>query len=384
MPRSPIAIRDYPVVIKDMMPYNSVRLCSVIGIIEMFRILPSFLMIVFGLPILVDSAACSRREPAGSSTPGHWRQWSGIQFVRNYVWRGDVDEDEDLSGIACISKRRCLVGADEGRKVQVLELSRSAKTLEVVADVPLVATGEEIDIEAITAQGHYCYITGSHGLSKKEGEMQPNRFKIFRLKVDPGTGMPNKQVGTGTQIPANLHVASLSNVLRNDPVLRDYFLKPLQHKGVNIEGLAAKENKLYIGFRSPNLRGCAYVLEIAAEDAFATSLQTDYRLHELAVGHGYGIREVVAARSCFLIIAGNSGSEPSEKYPEAQNYEEERGFVMFSWDGRGSDVHRIGRIPRAAGKAEAMTVLNESSEQIEVLVLFDGPEGGAPSVHRIY
>lgn len=341
-------------------------------------------MIVFGLPILVGSVACSRREPVDSSTHGHWRQWSGIQLVRNYVWRGDVDEDEDLSSIACISKRRCLVGADEGRKVQVVELSRSARTLEVAADVPLVASGEEIDIEAITTQGHYCYITGSHGLSKKEGEMQPNRFKIFRLKVDPGTAMPDGRLEAGTQTPANLQVASLSRILRSDAVLREYFLKPLQHKGVNIEGLAVKKNKLYVGFRSPNLRGHAYVLEIEVQDVFAPTSRTDYKLHELAIGRGYGIREIVAAKSCLLIIAGNSGSEPSEKYPEAENYDEDRSFVMFSWDGRGSEVHRIGRIPRATGKAEAMTVLNESSEQIEVLVLFDGPEGGAPSVYRIY
>jgi len=375
-----------------MMPYMSVRLCSVIGIIEMFRILPSFLMIVFTLSILVGSAACSGCEPADSSTYGHWQKWSDIQFVQNYVWRGDVDEDEDLSGIACISgssraagsQKRCLVGADEGRKVQVIELSRSGKTLEVLADVPLVESGEEIDIEAITAQGHYYYITGSHGLSKKEGELQPNRFKIFRLKVDPGTAMPDGQVEAGTQIPANLQVTSLSGILRGDPVLREYFLKPLQHKGVNIEGLAVKNSKLYIGFRGPNLRGRAYVLEIEAQDVFAPSLQKDYKLHELAIGQGYGIREIVAAKSCFLIIAGNSGSEPSQQYPEAENYERDRGFVMFSWDGRGREVHRIGQIPRAAGKAEAMTVLNESSEQIEVLILFDGAESGEPSVYRIY
>jgi hypothetical protein len=358
----------------------------------MFRILPSFLIIIFGLSVLVGSAACSRREPADGSPYGQWQQWSDIQFVRTCVWRGDVDEDEDLSGIACMpeghgaarSRQRCLVGADEGRKVQVVELSRSGKTLEVVADVPLVESGEEIDIEAITTQGHYCYITGSHGLSKKEGEMQPNRFKVFRLKVDPRTAMPEGAVEAGTQIPANLKVASLSRILRDDPLLRQYFLKPLQHRGVNIEGLAVKNGKLYIGFRSPNLSGHAYVLEIEAEHVFAPSSQRDYKLHELAIGQGYGIREIVAARSCFLIIAGNSGSEPSQKYPEAQNYDEDRGFVMFSWDGRGREVHRIGRIPRAAGKAEAMTVLDESSEQIEVLILFDGAQGGAPSVYRIH
>jgi hypothetical protein len=148
--------------------------------------------------------------------------------------------------------------------------------------------------------------------------------------------------------------------------------------------MAVRNGRLFVGLRSPNLGGCAYVIEISAEDVFSRKLQPDYRLHKLPLGDGLGIREIVAARSCFLIIAGNSGSEPSEKYPEAENYAEGRGYLIFAWDGASPEVHRVGPIPNSPGKAEAMLVLEESADEVTVLVLFDGPKQGRPSVYRIH
>jgi hypothetical protein len=109
-----------------------------------------------------------------------------------------------------------------------------------------------------------------------------------------------------------------------------------------------------------------------------------YALHKLRIGEGLGIREIVAARTGFLIVAGNAGAEPSEKFTESENYEKDREFSLVFWDGKGSEVRRIGSIPDPPGKAEAMTILEESASEITVLILFDGPKGGRPSVYRIY
>ncbi len=314
----------------------------------------------------------------------NYDRWSNIEFVGYYSFQGDVLEEQNLSAIACVSPTRCLVGADEGRKVQVLELSRQGKWLKVLADVALLNSGTEIDIEAIAVEGDCYYITGSHGVSKEGGRIQENRYKIFRLKVDPASGLPAAGVLPKTSLPVGLEVSSLSDILKTDAVLGPYFQKPLQHNGVNIEGLAAKHGQLFFGFRSPNLGGKAYVMEIAADEIFADWKARHYKLYSLSLGEGYGIREIVAARSCFLIIAGNSGSEPSDKFPKSENYREDRGYLIYSWDGKGSKVHRIGPIENPPGKAEAMTVLSESEQQIEVLILFDGADKGRPSVYRIY
>jgi hypothetical protein len=337
---------------------------------------------------MVMGSACADSSQPGSGGPRAAAppsetpaRWTRIEVADHYSFKGNVAADKDLSGIACLSDKHCLIGADEGREVQLVELSRQAKTLRVLETASLARTGEEIDIEAIAAEGGSYYVIGSHGISKKRGERQANRYKVFRLRVDRETGKL-----------AGMEVASLWDVLSADAVLGEHFQQPLQRRGVNIEGLAVRNGRLFVGFRGPSVGGYAFVMEIAADDVFAgkpTSAssagpQWNHVLHRLQLGEGLGIREIVAAKAGFLIIAGNSGSEPSEKYTEAENYAEDREFSMFLWDGKDSDVHKIGAIPDVSGKAEAMTILEESPSEITVLILFDGPKGGRPTVYHIH
>jgi hypothetical protein len=329
------------------------------------------------LTVPVVGPACGKSEspsqPKESRPPG---QWTHIEQEGKYSFRGQVAEDQDLSGIACISDRFGLIGADESRDVQVVEISRKDKTLRVRDTVSLAPSGDEIDIEAIAAEGDSYYIIGSHGISKKEGEVQGNRYSLFRLGVDPATGKPTR--------PLSLERTSLSDILRADPILGEYFGKPLQLRGVNIEGLAIRNGRLFVGLRGPNLEGNAFVLEVAANDVFGGRAQPPYTLHKLQVGPGLGIREIVAIRSGFLIIAGNSAAEPSEKFTQSVDYDQDREFLLVHWDGAGSEVHKIGPIPDVVGKAEAMMVLEEAEDHVTVLVLFDGPRQGRPTVYRVY
>jgi len=325
---------------------------------------------------LLVGPACGRSEGPSQEARRGGKPWTHIEPEARWSFVGQVVEDQDLSGLACISERFGLVGADESRDVQVVELSRQARTLRIVQTIPLAYAGDEIDTEAIAAEGNRYYVIGSHGISKKEGLPQGNRYSIFRLTVDPATGLPVR--------PLVVDKASLVGILRTDPVLGAYFGKPLQQRGVNIEGLAVRGGRLFVGLRGPNLQGDAFVLEIRADDMFSGNLQPAYVLHRLPLGVGYGIREIVAAKSDFLIIAGNSASEPSEKYTQSLDYDENREFLLFSWDGQGSNVHRIGAIPDVKGKAEAMTILEEAEDHVTVLMLFDGPRQGRPTAYRIY
>ncbi len=343
----------------------------------------SVVYVAFSCFLFLAGPACSDSDGRPDGARGDGKRWTQIEVVGHYSFAGAVVEDEDLSGLACISDRYGLVGADEAREVQAIELSPESRTLRVVETISLVPKGDEIDIEGIAAEGDCYYIIGSHGVSKKTGERQDNRYRIFRLRVDVKTGVPSGFSVAGSRVPATLEAASLVNLLRVEPVLGPYFGKPLQHKGVNIEGLAVRDGRLYVGFRSPNLGGQAFVIEIRADDVFGGRSRPPYTLHRLRLGEGLGIREIVAAESGFLVIAGNAGSEPSEKYAESEGYEQDRDFYLFHWPGKGPEVHRIGPIPDVAGKAEAMTILEETPDQITVLILFDGPAGGRPTVYRI-
>jgi hypothetical protein len=311
------------------------------------------------------------------------KPWTKIELAGQYSFVGDVLEDKDLSGLALVTPRFGLLGADETRAVQVVELSRSNRTLRVAATVPLVRSGSEIDIEAIAAEGDYCYIIGSHGASKKKGEQQDNRHSIFRLRMGPFSGKPAGRTPYAAGISAGLQAASLDNVIRADPVLGVHFGQPLQRKGVNIEGLAIRQGQLFVGFRSPNLDGGAFVMEIRAADVFDGRSQPPYVLHKLPLGAGLGIREMAATKTGFLIIAGNAGSEPSELYQVSEDYEEDRGFFLVTWDGKSADVHQVGALPKTDAKAEAMVILEETEDSATVLILSDGPRRGRPTVYRI-
>lgn len=303
------------------------------------------------------------------------KPWTRIEEVGRYSFQGRVLDDKNLSGVALISDRFGLIGADEAREVQVVELSRQAGILRVMATVPLVRSGDEIDIEAIAAEGDCYYIVGSHGVSKKKGDFQSNRYKIFRLKVNRATGRPGESA-----VP---EVATLADLLRSDPVLGPHFAEPLQQGGVNIEGLAVRAGRLFVGLRSPNVQGDAFVLEVRADDVFSGRSRPSYTRHRLHLGTGLGIRDMVTARTGFLILAGNSASEPSKKYTQSADYDEDREFSLFTWDGQAPEVHRIGPLPDVKGKAEAMTVLEETTDYVTMLVLFDGPKQGRPTVYRI-
>ena len=183
------------------------------------------LVVVIGLAPL--GSALARAAPGGDrSRPVH-KKWNRIEFLGHYSFRGAVRHDKDLSGIASISDTRCLVGPDEGRGVQVVSLSRESQTLSVLEDVPLLESGDEIDIEAIAAEQGTYYITGSHGLAKQGGGYQENRYRIFRLEANRATGSPVGVVDPRTRIPVRLKVGTLSHLLQTDAVLGRFFRRPL-------------------------------------------------------------------------------------------------------------------------------------------------------------
>ena len=316
----------------------------------------------------------------------------GVHKVGEFrINEGNIIGSRDLSGIAQVGDSHCLIGSDEGVYVQTCRFVVQRR--EIVVDKPIISriellspkVGSEIDIEAIAAIGNTYYVMGSHGVAKKSGLFMETRHSCFRFDVDPKTG----------QKAGYVQKSSLQRLLRNDSVLGPYYGKVLQQRGVNIEGLAAKDGKLFIGFRSPNLGGKVYVLEIWPEELFGGHNKQSYRLHTVALGAGLGIREIVTIQSKddyngFLIIAGNAGCEPGQSddpdtVTDVKDWEPGRGFFLFYWDGR-ERVEAIGEIPKASEgyKAEAMMVLSDMTESLDLLILFDGPPGGEPTVCRIY
>jgi hypothetical protein len=311
---------------------------------------------------------------------------AGVEKVGKYtIDRMKVLANTDLSAIARVTDSHCVIGADEGACVQVCTLSIENRTITItdrktsrIELLPRTA-GSEIDIEAITAIGDTCYVTGSHGVAKNSGLFLEPRHTCFRFKVDPLTG---NKVG-------KIERSSLKYLLRNDPIMQKYYGQVLQQRGVNIEGMAAKNGNLFIGFRAPSLNGKAHVIEIAPDELFNRKGRKEYVMHAVPLGPATGIRDMVAIESGFLIVAGNAGSAPGgsedpDTETDVKDFDPDRGFSLFFWDGK-SCVQEIGKISRDSEdhKVEAMTVLRETDSEIELLMLSDGPPGGDPAVYLV-
>ena len=160
--------------------------------------------------------------------------------------------------------------------------------------------------------------------------------------------------------------------------------------GVNIEGLAVRNGRLYFGFRGPARNGQALVLAVDAEALFRGG-DSSASIARIKVGAGRGIRDMVAVQDGFLLLTGPDDDPPGQARVR---------WAIVWWDGKRSttvavpkflatlDLGKVELRELKAGKAnacddkevkpEAMTVLEETALAYKLLLLSDGMcDGGA-------
>ncbi len=191
----------------------------------------------------------------------------------------------------------------------------------------------EADIEGIARHGDFLWAVGSHSLRRKQikarhtgakalrrlarVEGQENRQILVRLPVADIGGLPTpvrQQVVDG--VPRHAAVLAGRNdlrvLLRDDPHLAPFLAIPGKDNGLDIEGIAVRGDRVYLGLRGPVLRGWAFVLELRpyADRADPARLRLDpfadglpYRKHVLHLD-GLGIRDLCPAGDDLLVLAG--------------------------------------------------------------------------------
>jgi hypothetical protein len=159
-------------------------------------------------------------------------------------------------------------------------------------------------------------------------------------------------------------------------VLAPFLELPSKENGIDIEGIAADGDDLYVGFRGPVLRE-GYVPVLVFDFDEPKKAKTRY----VNLG-GRGIRDLVRVSDGFLLIGGPVGGEPVS-------------YEVYFWDGEdciaGTDVpppefpRSLGEIPlpNQEAKAEGMAVLDETDSHYDVLIVFDGPRNGSPTRFRV-
>ena len=305
-------------------------------------------------------------------------------------WRMEVLPDEwhlagfenslDLSGVAAASARQVLVGSDEMFHIQPGVLDRNQHRIESRRPIalPLESDGGklEVDIEgvAFSPDEQAYFVVGSHGLGKKKGDFQPDRHSIYRVPVDPETGLVKKE---------GIRRGSLLPWLEKTPVIAPHVKQPLQQNGLNIEGLTWAKGKLYFGLRAPNQDGQGLVIELATGELFGGQ-PAPLKVHAIPVARDRGIREIAAVRDGFVLITGNASAEASKKIPVTVAPGPDTRFELLFWNGRDAAVQKIGRLPENGGKGEALLVLDDADAHVDLLVVFDGLLGGEPMSVRIH
>lgn len=133
---------------------------------------------------------------------------------------------------------------------------------------------------------------------------ESSRDWLYRVKIDSKGRDSGKQRIT------------LRQILKNDRVLQSFSNIPGKENGVDIEGVAVKDDWLYLGFRGPVFRdNDVPVMKLKFDEPEGT-----YQLLYVQLG-GRGIRDITSVSDGFLIVAGPVGDGPAS-------------FQLYHWNGR--------------------------------------------------
>lgn len=295
------------------------------------------------------------------------------------------------SGIVCPKPPRCLIVFDEGREARFAQLTEDRYAPEG-GPIVLSTKSGEIDAEGAAIDQGYVYVVGSHARKRKRCEDNPASRALLRLKVDPATGGVEGPGEPGALAPIiaatglRAHLGKCVGTLPPEKDAEDTI--DLQgQRGVDIEGIAAKHGRLYLGFRSPAEGGFAKILRVDAKAAFPPGV-ADALLHafDVEVGERRGVRDMAAVEGGLLLLVG-----PDDDVRDADPKPWPSWRVLF-WDGEGRTTRPVAELelegvePRAdvAGcaddnlKPEGMAVMRETPQSWRIAVLSDGLCDGGP------
>ena len=307
----------------------------------------------------VFSAGCLR---SGSETAA---ATAGLTRIAAVSIAGPVAGNTDISGVGLVGDVLVVVSDETNH---VLLLTKTAAGFRAVRTVPVAPRAVEADLEAVAIDGRTVYVAGSHS----------------RVRPKSAAGMSTIDPGVGRDViarftldadgrPGPVERISLRHFLDTDPVLKSFAGLPGKENGVDIEGLAVADGRLYVGFRGPVLRGNFVPVLVTT---FAAPDSGELRYVQLG---GRGIRDLARTADGFLILAGPAGDGPAS-------------FQIYEWDGRdcltGADPPgRCGlltELPHVKkSKPEGLAVLSEDAAGYEVLLASDGPANGNLTRYRV-
>ncbi|PDT91120.1 hypothetical protein CO669_03585 [Bradyrhizobium sp. Y36] len=281
----------------------------------------------------------------------------------------------NLSGAACVPTTpkftSCLIANDEKKYAQFFSIEGN---LLVPKDlIRLSDDDDDPDAEGAAYDDGFFYVTGSHGRGRHSDEKNLSSYTVFRIAVDPTTGIPktrpNAESVDGVEASTRLR-----KVLKQDDDVEAYFNEPLAKGGINIEGIAVRDGRMYFGLRGPSVKRRAYVVSVNANALFTRKDDLEPRTRSFELGKDTGIRDLAAVKEGLLILAG-----PTR--------EEDVPYTVWLWDGSSETATPLATLDlskvQQGAKAEILLPLEEDATSFRVLVMFDGVENGGAISFRI-
>ncbi|MFC0241557.1 DUF3616 domain-containing protein [Rhodopseudomonas telluris] len=278
----------------------------------------------------------------------------------------------NLSGAACAPTSpplaSCVIVNDDKKYAQTFAIEGTTlRPGRVVRLMPDGAEGDP-DAEAAAYDDGYFYVTGSHGRPRHQPEAgNPPSYTLFRYPVDRQTLQPD--FVSDEDVKGLETTTRLRGVLKTLPPTADKYDKPLEDGGINIEGLAVRNGRIYFGLRGPSLDKRAFIISVDRDAIFTDREPLHAKSHDLELGADTGIRDLAKVRAGLLVLSGPVNDQPVKP-------------AIYLWVDDGAlqkladlDIAQAGK----GAKAETLLVLQDDERgPLRVLVMFDGPENGHP------
>ena len=276
-------------------------------------------------------------------------------------------------------------------------------------DLPEGADGE-MDIEGLDVADGCLWIVGSHSLTRekpKPGEHdpaealarlteikhQPNRHFLGRVPLiesaehagvfDVGAQADDPAPGIGA-LKTSAKGSRLDTLLRDDVHIARFMGVPAKENGFDVEGIAARGDRVFLGLRGPVLRGWAMLLELELKTTRSGRLKprrigsdgTRYAKHFLDL-QGLAIRDLLFDGDALLVLAGPTmdldGPVTLYRWPAALDATDQRVVP-------GDELELVLHLPfgRGGDHAEGICWLPDRDGTRELLVVYD-----SPAAHRL-
>ncbi|KAA0579810.1 DUF3616 domain-containing protein [Azospirillum sp. B21] len=235
---------------------------------------------------------------------------------------------------------RCLfVASDEGARIERLiagpdghYADHRSFALTDFFDLPAGPEGEA-DVEGLAVDDGWLWVVGSHSLARRKPKPQEHSGdeclkRLTEVKREANRCLlgriPLAAIGDGVFDPVRRHEGrlaacvkmgrkrnALAKALKGDEHIGRFVHIPAKENGLDIEGIAVRGNRVFLGLRGPVLRGWACILDlrIAGSGSGRLKLRTPdgkapaYRKRFIDLD-GLGIRELTFDGDDLLILAG--------------------------------------------------------------------------------